>query len=79
MVEYLILFLAFYILGLCTPLLLKRLILPKLSEWLQEKVETWKTSAKTSNPTKRKTCPVCGSPGRHKKGCSRSKEVKGNE
>jgi len=66
--DYLIVFLFGLLLGLFSPLMFKRWILPKFSEWLQEKVDSWRVQ---SNPTKQKVCPECGSSRRHKKTCSR--------
>ena len=77
--DYLIIFLTGLFLGLFSPFMFKRFILPKFSEWLQEKVDGWRKPSKTSNftthiPTKRKACPECGSFGKHKITCSRRKK-----
>jgi hypothetical protein len=71
MFEYIIIFLTGLFLGLSSPFMFKRWILPRFSDWLQEKVEDWR---KPSNPTKRKACPECESFGKHKITCSRRKK-----
>ena len=72
--DYLIIFLTGLFLGLSSPFMFKRFILPKFSDWLQEKVDGWKKPSEQSNPTKRKACPECGSFGKHKITCSRRKK-----
>jgi len=69
--DYLIIFLIGLFLGLLSPFMFKRWILPRFSDWLHEKVDGWR---KPSNPTKRKACPECGSFGKHKITCSRRKK-----
>jgi hypothetical protein len=40
--DYLIIFLTGLFLGLFSPFMFKRFILPKFSDWLQEKVDGWR-------------------------------------
>jgi len=64
----------FYFLGLLTPFMFKRFILPRFSDWLQERVDSWRKPSEQSNPRKHTSCPECGAWGRHKKSCSRGKK-----
>lgn len=46
---YLLLLLIIYLFGMFSPSIFKRLILPRLADWLQDKLERWKPK-KPSNP-----------------------------
>jgi hypothetical protein len=75
MYDYLIV----YILGIFTPLIISKLLLPLIIRWAKNQTEKGSISSIGSifdfkKKKKREGCEECGSSGRHRKKCSRGKK-----
>jgi len=74
MYDYLIV----YILGILTPFLLTKVLLPLLKnrmlKWAEGKQDMTSIFHLGGKPKKREGCPECGSSGRHRKECLRGKK-----
>jgi len=74
MYDYLIV----YILGIFTPLIITKLVLPLIIRWAKNQTEKGSISSIGSifelKKKKREGCEECGSSGRHRKECSRGKK-----